>query len=78
MPPSPAPRSRALKALVGASLERPRTALSVWAAMVAIGAVGLTQLRIDTTIGSALNRSDESWRTYQQSTSRYGGELVNA
>ncbi|MEE8166767.1 MAG: MMPL family transporter [Myxococcota bacterium] len=48
--------------------------MGVWLALLALAALGMLQLRIDTTIGSFLNRTDRSWRVYQRSLERHGGD----
>jgi len=45
-----------------------------WVLAVVMGGLLVTQLEVDTTIGSALNRSDESWVEYQDSLSMFGGD----
>jgi predicted RND superfamily exporter protein len=66
--------SRWVGGLIRAAVEHPRPTLAAWglASLVALGVV--TQLRIDTTIGSALDRSDLSWSRYEQSIRRHGGD----
>jgi predicted RND superfamily exporter protein len=45
-----------------------------WALVVCVSSIAILGLELDTTIGSALNRSDESWATYQESLARFGGD----
>lgn len=70
----PSSDSRVVRGLVGAAIRRSGLTLGVWATLVAVAGLGMLRLEIDTTIGSALNRSDPSWAVYQRSLDRYGGD----
>jgi predicted RND superfamily exporter protein len=66
--------SRWIGGLVRASVGHPWTTLAVWLAACGGALLAVVGLRIDTTIGSALNRSDASWDLYQHSIARHGGD----
>ncbi|MDJ0850120.1 MAG: MMPL family transporter [Myxococcota bacterium] len=66
--------SRWIGGLVRVAVERPRKTLALWGVACLVGLGAVTQLRVDTTIGSALNRSDASWHRYQHSVARHGGD----
>ena len=48
--------------------------ISTWVLVGLAGLVLIADLRVDTTIGSALNRTGERWQTYQRSMSQHGGD----
>lgn len=66
--------SRWVGGLVRVSIQRPRLAVAAWVLAAAAGALAVSQLRIDTTIGSALDRSDASWKVYEHSVHQHGGD----
>ncbi len=66
--------SRWIGGLVRVAVERPRKTLGWWTVACIVGLAAVSQLRVDTTIGSALNRSDLSWRRYEHSIVRHGGD----
>jgi predicted RND superfamily exporter protein len=73
-PPLPDARARLPARLVRASVLRPRRALALAAGSVALFALGLPALRIETTTESVLDRSRPEWAEYQESQRRFGGD----
>ena len=45
-----------------------------WMVALLIASWSLLGLRVDTSIGSALNRTDQSWKIYQRSLDLFGGD----
>ena len=74
MPAIPAEQSRWIRTLIAASTRRRRVTILVWLLALAVASLGLARLRIDTTITSALNRTDAAWRTYLRSLEKHGGD----
>ena len=66
--------SRWLDWLVTASVDHSRVVLIAWAGLLILSAVGLARLKVDTTIGSALNRSGSSWNDYLRTVDVHGGD----
>lgn len=67
-------RSTRLNRLVAASIRRPFWVLALWGAIAALAAYHAAALRIDTTIGSALDRTSKAWENYERSLALHGGD----
>lgn len=72
----PATRSRWLDILLGRVIARPGLVVVTWVLVLAAAALGLQNLRVDTTTDSVLDRSDAAWEFYQQTVQRFGGDEV--
>src|SRR5690606_31428993 len=62
--------------LINLGLRRPRLSISFWLLLFALVTPGLTQLRVDTSTDSVLDRSDGAWQAYQESQDRFGGDEI--
>lgn len=70
-------RDRLPKGLVRLSLDNAHATLAVWALFLVVASVGLSQVRIETSTDSILDRASESWSFYRGSVDSFGGdELV--
>jgi predicted RND superfamily exporter protein len=67
-------QSSNLLAIIDASIRYPRSVLLIWLSVSAIASYFIVDLRVDTTMGSALNRTDQSWRNYERSLELHGGD----
>jgi predicted RND superfamily exporter protein len=67
-------QSNILLSIVETSIRYPRNVLLVWLSIAVIASYFIVDLRIDTTMGSALNRTDQSWRDYERSLELHGGD----
>lgn len=74
MTPAPERGSAWLAWAVRVATSSPRKTIGVWAAVVILAGAGIAQLRIDTTIATALNRRGQEWSTYIRSLDRHGGD----
>jgi predicted RND superfamily exporter protein len=67
-------QSEALRALVDWSVYHPSRVLVPWCLALLLAIYSVMDLRIDTTMGSALNRTDHAWRVYERSLEMHGGD----
>lgn len=63
-----------VQALVQRSYARPRVVLLGWAMGLVLAGLQWRHLEIDTTIGSALDRSGQPWANYERSLDLFGGD----
>jgi len=71
---TPGGESRLLDSIVLSAIRRPTVVLLLWALACGLAGWSALDLRVDTTMGSALNRTDDSWRRYQRSLDLHGGD----
>jgi len=67
-------KSWSIESLVRLSLRNPRAVLAVWLSVGFAFSLLMVDLSIDTTIGSALDRSGAPWELYERSLDLYGGD----
>ena len=65
---------QSLSSIVDWCVRHPARVLFYWLCLSAIAVYFVAGLRVDTTIGSALNRTDQSWRDYERSLELHGGD----
>jgi len=58
------------------SLGHPRAILGIWGAVLAAAGIGVSQLEVDTSTDSVLDRTDPEWSFYQRSLDLFGGDEV--
>lgn len=69
-------RGRLPRALLRASLRRPRSVLAFWILACLLAVPGTLALRVDTSTDSVLDRSDAAWGRYQRSQELFGGDEI--
>ena len=69
-------RARIPDALLRLGLRAPRGTLIFWALVCAAALPGISQLRIDTSTDSVLDRGHPAWQIYQQSQAQFGGDEI--
>ena len=57
---------------------RPRGVLGFWMALAAVATLGVTQLQIETSGDSILDRTDPAWHFYQETQETFGGDEILA
>ena len=62
--------------LVELSVDKPWAVLCIWGLLLGMIAPGFGMLTIDTSTGSVLDRSDESWAFYERSQEMFGGDEI--
>jgi len=65
---------RLVRRIVRGALDRPRVALGLWTLFLLTAGAVASQVRVDATIGSFLNRDGEAWEYYRSSVERFGGD----
>jgi predicted RND superfamily exporter protein len=69
-------RDRVPRALTSVGLRFPKTIIFTWLVVALLAAIGITELRIETSTNSVLDRSGPAWAFYQESQDRFGGDEI--